>query len=104
MLFRVWHHACQVAFISFLIIVAGMVNPSLRPLATIGHWIVLPIGIIGGLLAGLMVAVGIQSACPLCGAKSLWVSPIKNPLNVNCEKCGLVGTTLWSLRPKRLED
>jgi hypothetical protein len=85
--------------IAFLAVFIGFLVPSTF-LTRIGVSIIVPLGLVGGVLGVIGVTRGICSRCPVCGRKALWAVPVKNILAVDCPDCGMIGgNPLRNLRP-----
>jgi hypothetical protein len=101
--FRFWFHACQFAALAFGIALLGFLVPSLFPLTQYIAYLLIPLGIFGGVLGLVGATRGIRSACPLCGQRGDWVVISRCAMAVDCESCGLVGgNPLKRLRPRVL--
>jgi len=104
-MFRAWYHACQVGSAAFILAFVGTAIPMLSVLRFVGLCILIPLGVLGALLAIIGVTRGIRSGCPMCGRAATWVRPAQHVLAVDCEKCGLVGgNPLKVLRPRLVRD
>ncbi len=99
MFFRFWYHASQIWMIAFLAVFIGFLVPSAF-LIRIGVSIIVPLGLVGGVLGVIGITRGICSRCPVCGRKAFWAVPVKNILAVDCPDCGMIGgNPLRNLRP-----
>ncbi|MCA8987707.1 MAG: hypothetical protein KDA78_08715 [Planctomycetaceae bacterium] len=105
MLFRGWYHACQLAEISFPLIVVGIFLPTSWHVSEIGICMIIPIGLVGAVLGIIWTITGIRSACPLCSTPGYWVVPAKRYLAMDCPDCGLVGGCVHrDLHPRTLSE
>lgn len=103
--FRLWFHACQFAAVAFGTALLGVFVPSLFPLTQYIAYLLIPLGIFGGVLGLVGATRGIWSACPLCGQRGDWVVISKYSIAVNCKTCGLVGgNPLKNIQPRVLSN
>jgi len=85
--------------IAFLVVFIGYLAHS-TILTGIGFSIVVPLGLMSGVLGIIGVTRGICSNCPVCGRKSFWAIYHKFILVLNCPDCGMIGgNPLRNLRP-----
>jgi hypothetical protein len=89
--FRLWFiYLSKVAIVGFAFVAIGFAFSGALPrvLQSIGLAIVVPLGIVGALLA-IVLMFRKTLACPACGAQSEFVTD-KKLVGVNCIHCGLV--------------
>ena len=104
MFFRFWYHTCQIGMFGFFCICVGVLMPS-SSMRSIGLGIVIPLGLVGATLGGIMAVRGIKSKCPICGEQGSWELRYRNCLTMVCPACGIVGgNPLPQAVPMRIDN